>query len=193
MDRLVEISRFDKTLLHSGTMSGVLTLRTPPEVVHFDLDLTARSARLPALAGDGSKQPALGEPMDLAVQAAGSWKRSEGALDIPHWGATLDTAALSGSLAVRDLHTDATVDLSVDVERVDFARLLRASGLEAPKSLGPEFVTGRAGGLGSASLVASARGRLSDPASFIVTHSFTTTAQRHSNNCLKMVIPAKSR
>jgi transglycosylase-like protein len=175
MDRLLDISRFDKTLLHSGTMSGLLTLRTPPEVVHFDLDLTARSARLPALAGDGSKQPTLGEPTDLAVQAAGSWKRSGGALDIPHLSATLDTAALSGSLAVRDLNTDATVDLSVDVERVDFARLLRSSGLEAPKSLGPEVVAGGAGGLGSASLAASARGRISDPASFVVTQKLDFT------------------
>jgi transglycosylase-like protein len=175
MDRLLDINRFDKTLLNSGTMSGFLALRTSAEVVHFDLDLAAHSARLPALAGDGSKQPALGEPTDLAVQAAGSWKRSEGALDIPRWSATLYTAALSGSLVVGELDTDPTVDFSVDVEQVDFARLLRASGLEAPKSLGPEVLAGRADGLGSASLAASARGRLSDPRSFIVTQKLDFT------------------
>jgi membrane peptidoglycan carboxypeptidase len=67
------------------------------------------------------------------------------------------------------------MDLSVEVERVDFARLLRASGLEAPKRLGSKAVAGSADGLGSASLAASARGRISDPASFVVTQKLDFT------------------
>src|SRR5437867_3957259 len=179
MDRLLDVRRFDQPLFESGTIRGSLTLRTSAEVVHFDLDLAARSTRLPALAGDASKHPALGQPTDLAVQIAGSWRRSEDVLDIPRLRATLDGAALSGSLILRDLDTDPLMELSLDVERVDFARLLRTSGLVAPESLGPEAAAGRADDLGSASLVARARGRISDPASFVVTQKLIFTPPQH--------------
>jgi len=168
--RLLDVRRFDRPLLDGGTMRGSLTLRTSAGVDSFDLDMTARSARLPALAGDGSEHQELGEPTDLAVQAAGSWRQTEGALDVPRWRATIAGAALSGTLAVRNLDTDPGVDLSLDVERVDFARLLRTSGLEAPAKLGDD--------LGSASLAVRAQGRLSDPASFVVTQRLDFTPPR---------------
>jgi membrane peptidoglycan carboxypeptidase len=65
------------------------------------------------------------------------------------------------------------MDLSLDVERVDFARLLRTSGLDAPKSLG--LPAGAGDDLGSASLTARAQGRLSEPASFVVTQKLVFT------------------
>ena len=168
LGRLLDVRRFDRPLLDGGTIRGSLTLSTSAGVDSFDLDMAARSARLPALAGDGSEHQELGEPTELAVQVAGSWSRAEGALEVPRWRATIAGAALSGTLVVRDLDTDPAVDLSLDVDRVDFARLLRTSGLEAPEKLGPAAAAGHGDDLGSASLAIRAQGRLSDPASFVV-------------------------
>ena len=165
--RLLDVRRFGQPLIDSGTIRGSLILRTSAEAVHFELDLAARAARLPALTEDGSKPAALGRPTEVAVTMNGTWKRLEGFLGIPRFSARVEGAALSGSLELRDLDADPLVDLSLEVERVDFARLLRTSGLEVPGTLGE-------GGnvqddLGTAKLVAGARGRRSDPASFIVT------------------------
>jgi hypothetical protein len=169
MGRLLDVRRFDRPVLDGGTVRGSLALETSAGVVRFDLDLTARSARLPALSGDGTQQ-ALGEPTELSAQVAGVWNRPEGALDIPHWSAAVDGAALSGALVLRDLDTDPHLDLSLDVERVDFGRLLRLSGLETPGSEGDD--------LGSASLSARAQGVLSAPASFVVTQQVDFTPPR---------------
>ncbi len=169
LGRLLDVRQFDRPLLDSGTMRASLALEVSAELVGFDLDVAVRSARLPALAGDGPERPAFGEPTELAVRVAGSWRRSEGALDIPRWSATVDGAVLSGSLVLRDLDADPRIDLSLDVQRVDFARLLRTSGLEVPETLGPSSAARRGEGLGSASLAARVRGRISDPASFVVT------------------------
>ena len=167
--RLFDVRRFEKPLLDSGTIRGSLTLKTSDEGIHFDLDVAARAARLPALAGDGSKSPVMGEPTDVAGHIAGLWKRSKGALDIPRWSATVDAAALSGSLVLVDLETDPLLDLSLDVERVDFAHLFHTWGIEMPENLDSRTATGSTGDLGSASLAAHARGRISEPASFVVT------------------------
>src|SRR5262245_33152769 len=136
MGRLLDVRRFDRPLLEAGTMRGTLALRTSAGVADFDLDLAARSARLPALAGDGPEHQVLGEPTQVDARIAGSWKRSEGVLDIPRWSAAIEGAALSGSVLLRDLDTDPSMDLTLDVERVDFARLFRTSGLDVPKGLG---------------------------------------------------------
>jgi transglycosylase-like protein len=175
--RLFDVRRFDRPLLDGGTMHGSLKLETSADAddVHFDLDWAARGARLPALAGDGSEAEELGATTALGVQVAGSWRRSEGALDIPHWSATIAGAAVSGAVVLRDLDTDPSVDLSLDVERVDFARLLRTSGLELPVDLGVVAGAGHGDALGSAALVARVRGRISDPASFEVTQRLDFT------------------
>jgi len=177
--RLFDVRRFDRPLLDSGTIRGSLTLKTSAERIRFDLDLAARSARLPALAEDKSKSPALGQPTDVAGHIAGLWKRSEGALDVPQWSVTVDGAALSGVLVLHDLDTDPLLDLSLDVQRLDFARLLRTWGLEMPENPGSRTAAGSADDLGSASLAARARGRLSDPASFVVTQKLDFKPPRH--------------
>jgi hypothetical protein len=176
---LVDVRRFDRPVLYGGIMSGSLTVETSADLLHFDIDWEARGARLPALAGEGSEPEDLGAPTALGVQAAGSWKRTEGALDIPRWSATIAGAALSGSLGLRDLDTDPSVDLSLDVQRVDFARLLRTSGLEIPADLGVTTDAGRGDALGSAALVARAQGRMSNPASFGVTQRLDFTPPPH--------------
>jgi Transglycosylase len=160
-------------------MRGTLALRTSAGVADFDLDLAARSARLPALGGDGSEHQALGEPTEVGARIAGSWRRPEGVLDVPRWRGTIEGAALSGSLLLRDLDTDPSMDLSLDVERVDFASLLRTSGLDVPKDLGRLAADGRTEDLGSASLTARAQGRLSDPSSFVVKQRLDFKPPRH--------------
>src|SRR5204862_891008 len=65
-----------------------------------------------------------------------------------------------------------------DVERVEFARLMRTSGLEAPWMRGAAAAGGDGDDLGSASLAARARGRISDPASFVVTQRLDFTPPR---------------
>ena len=177
--RLFDVRRFDRPLLDSGTIRGSLTLKTSAERIHFDLELAARSARLPALSGDGSKSPALGEPTDVAGHIAGLWKRPEGSLDIPRWRATVDGAALSGSLVLRDLDTDPFLDLSLDAQRLDLARLLRTWGLDTPENLGSRTAAGSTDDLGSVSLAAHARGRISDPASFVVTQKLDFKPPQH--------------
>jgi hypothetical protein len=176
---LLDMRRSGLPVLDGGTMGGTLTLRRSAGIARFDLDLTARSARLPALAADDVESQALGEPTDLAVQVAGTWSRGEGVLEVRNWRATIDGAALSGGFVVRDLDTDPDVDLSLDVERVDFARLLRTSGLEEPGTVVPTAAAGGDEDLGSASMTARARGRISEPASFVVTQRLDFTPPRH--------------
>jgi hypothetical protein len=176
--RLFDVRRFGRPLLDTGTIHGSLTLRTSAARIDFAADLAARSARLPALAGDGSDDPpALGDPTQVAAKINGVWKRSEGAVDVPRFSATIDGAALSGSLALRNLGTDPLIDLSLDVQRVDFASVLRTSGLDAPESLDRKTAGGRVADadLGSATLAARAQGRISDPASFVVTQKLGFT------------------
>ena len=173
--RLLDVRRYDRPLLDGGTMSGVLKLARTHEAVGFDVNVAARAARLPALASEEAEQEPLGRPTALTAQVAGSWSRDEGKLDVPRWRATVEGAALSGSIALRDLKSDPSVDLSLDVERMDFARLLRTSGLDAPEALGPESTTRSEGDLGSASLAARAQGRIAEPASFTVSQKIDFT------------------
>ncbi|HYV86169.1 MAG TPA: transglycosylase domain-containing protein [Patescibacteria group bacterium] len=169
--RLLDVRRGDRPFVDAGTVRGALTLTASDADATFDLDLTALAARLPALVDDATEPPALGEPTDLVVKVAGTWGRAAGLLDIPRWSASMDGAALSGSVALRDLDTDPQLELALDVERMDFARLLRASGLQTAASLG----AADGEDLGSATLDARAKGRFSDPASFVVTQKLEFT------------------
>jgi transglycosylase-like protein len=184
IDHLLDVRRFARPLIAGGIMRGSVVLTTTGGLTDFDLDLRTRDVRLPALVSDGSTPRALGEPTTLLVHVAGTWKRSEGTLDVPRWGLTIDGAALSGSVALRDLDTDPAIDLALDAERVDFARLLRTTGLVSSAIAGPEGTrrpaddAGPAGDLGSAALAARAQGRLSDPASFVVTQRLQFTPPR---------------
>jgi hypothetical protein len=78
---------------------------------------------------------------------------------------TTDAASAAGSVEVSGDGPDATLDLSLDVERVDFARLLALSALDAPAA---GEGAARAGSLGSAALHATVSGRLGDPGTFRV-------------------------
>jgi hypothetical protein len=164
--RIGQLRRLGRPLLDPGTVSGRGRFEASAGVTRFDVAVVARSARPPALSGDAPEADPLGEPTDLDLQVAGS-RGPDGAFVVPRWRAAAYGAAVSGSLAVRD--ADPRVDLSLEVERVELARVLRDTGLGAPRRLAVASRIGGDGDLGSASLSARARGRLSDPASFVVT------------------------
>jgi len=171
--RLLDVKRFNRPLLDGGMIRGSLLLKTSEASVRFDGDLAARSARLPALTGDPLKPAGLGKPTEVLAKISGVWSRAQGTLEIPRWSAEVEGASMSGSLMAHDLEADPAVDLALDVQRVDFARLMRTWGLEPPEGLG----RGAAApvDLGSATLAATAKGRVSEPASFVVTQKLDFT------------------
>ena len=190
--------------LDAGIADGTLRLALVPELVTFDLDVRGRGVRLAAL-GDGdpgnAREDPFGLPTDLSLGLAGSWRRTEGVLVVPRWRLATAGAAIAGSLVLADLPRDPRVELSLEAERVDFARLLGSAGLDPPEALAghsstphpiPPHVGGgkRSGsfgsalatpaaedtdGLGSASLSARIGGRLLDPASFTVSQRLDFT------------------
>jgi hypothetical protein len=175
VDRVFDVRRGDRPLLEGGTIKGGLKVTDAAGVLAFDLDLSSRSARLPALAAQGEEDPGLGDPMQVVVRSSGTWRRPEKTLDVPQFGAAIEGGSLSGSLLVRDLGADPSVDLSIEVERADFATVLKATGVGAPEALAIAVHLPAPADLGSASLSAHAEGRLSDPASFVVTQDVRYT------------------
>ena len=165
--RIFDLRRFEQPVADVGTISGTLHLAEGRDAVRFEADLASRSARLPALERNAARPAALGGPTGIKAEVAGTWKPAQEVLDVPRWSAWIEGAAASGSLTLRDIKTDPGVDLALEVERVDFTRLLRTWGLEAPESLRAKSAA--AGDLGSATLSATARGRVSEPAAFVVT------------------------
>ncbi len=87
------------------------------------------------LADNDAGEPQLGDPTDVTLRFDGAWRGPKGTIEIPELHATVGGAALSGSLALRDLDTDAAIDLALGVQRLDFAQLLGTSGLAVPESL----------------------------------------------------------
>ncbi len=165
--------------LDGGIVSGSLSLVVAKEATTVDLDVASRGARLATASNESlfsGEPPTFGVPTDVALQLAGSWKPEAGALDVPRWRLTSDGATLSGSLALTDVPRDTRLDLSLEVERLDFATVLRNSGLEEP-------VAGDGTGekaLGAASLSARATGRLAEPSSFVVTQRLDFTPPRRA-------------
>jgi hypothetical protein len=164
---VIDLRRADQPLLQPGTLRGWLRITLSGVPTRFEVDGSAKGARPPALGG-GDDDP-LGEPTDVLLRVAGTWDTALGSLDVPSWRATAYGASLSGALSLRGLPADPSVEVSLAVERLDFASVLRTSGLGAPQKLLPAAgVVGPPLDLGSASLSATARGRLSDPSSFVV-------------------------
>jgi hypothetical protein len=163
---LLDVRRDAHRLLDGGIADGRVDLRASTDALRFQVDMSARGARFGALADSAADEPQLGDPTDVTMRFDGAWRRAEGTIEIPEVHATLAGAALSGSIALRDLDADPTVDLALGVRHLDFAQVLGASGLAVPESLG---MTPRGGGdLGSATIDVSVRGRLADPASLSV-------------------------
>ena len=164
--RLLDVQRDAHPLLDGGIADGRVDLQVSTDALHFHVDMGARGARLGALADTAADEPQLGDPTDVTMRFDGDWRRDRGTVEIPEVHATLAGAALSGSIALRDLDTDPLVDLALGVQHLDFAQLLGASGLAVPESLG--IAPGADLDLGSATIDVRIRGRLADPASLSV-------------------------
>src|SRR5258706_15798381 len=121
--RLLDVRRDAHPLLDGGIADGRVDLQASTDALRFHVDMSSRGARLGALAGDAADEPQLGDPTDVTVRFDGAWGGPEGTIEIPEAHATVAGAALSGSLALRDLGTAPAVDLPL-CARLDFAPLL---------------------------------------------------------------------
>ena len=179
---LLRVSRDDSVLLDLGRVSGLLRLSgTPGRTMSFGADLASRGLRVAALATAPAAAPAesaaFGLPTDMTLRLEGAWSPGEGRLDLPHWRVAMEGAAGSGSLVLSDLPQSPRIDLGLEVERVDFARLLSTSGLAQPEAVASDEGS-RKDALGSAALRARVTGRLADPTSFTVSQRLDFTPPR---------------
>jgi Transglycosylase len=164
---LIDARRGAYPLLDGGIADGRVDLQASADALRFHVDIGSRGARLGTLGSNATDEPQLGDPTDVTLRFDGTWSGPKGTIEIPEVHATVAGAALSGSLALRDLATDPAVDLALGVRRLDFASLLGTSGLEVPASLG--MAPGGDHDLGYAAIDVRVRGRLADPASLSVT------------------------
>jgi Transglycosylase len=166
---LLELRRQGMSLLDAGTIDGRLSVETGDDATRFDIDIRARGMRLAAVEAASGEGPApLGPPADVELSLAGGWHGPEHRLEVTRWRMRTDGLAVTGSLSLEDVPADPRLELAFDIERVDFARLLALSALDAPAVVPASLETRAEGSLGSASLSARIAGRLSDPASFTV-------------------------
>ena len=170
---LFDVRREGAPLLDGGIADGRVTLRTSADALRFHVDIGARSARFATLADNDGGQPPLGDATDVTLRFDGVWQRAAGAIEIPEVHGTLAGADLSGSINLRDLDTDPSVDLALGVRQLEFARLLGAAGLAVPESLG--LAPGGSRDLGSASIEVGVHGRLSEPAALTVSQKINFT------------------
>ena len=173
---LLDVRREAHPLFDGGIADGRVDLRTSTDALRFHVDMGARGVRLGALADNAGDEPQLGDPTDLTIRFDGVWRRAESTIEIPEVHATLAGAALSGSIALRDIDTDPIVDLALGVRHLEFAQLLGTSGLAVPESLGMAPGGGR--DLGSATIDLRVRGRPADPASLSVSQKIDFSPPR---------------
>jgi Transglycosylase len=176
VSRLLDVRRDAQPLLDGGIADGHVDLQASTDALRFHVDMGVRGARLGALADNAVDEPQLGDPTDVSLRFDGAWLRAGGKIEIPEVDATVAGAALSGSLALRDLDTDPVVDLALGVRRLDFAQMLGTSGLAMPESL--SIAPGGGQDLGSATIEVQVRGRLADPASLSVSQKIAFTPPR---------------
>lgn len=170
--RLLALTRDRQPLLDAGLLSGELEARQNAAETSVKLVLTAVGLRAVQLSPRDSlalPEP-LGPPRDMTVELEGAWRPEAGSLELKRWAARSDGLSLSGSLLLSELRTAPRLDLHLVVDQLDFARVLKSAGLDAPEAVaaaagGPS--AGR-GDLGAASLELRVSGQLADPASFKV-------------------------
>jgi monofunctional biosynthetic peptidoglycan transglycosylase len=173
---LLGVRRETRPLFDGGTADGRVDLQASSDALRFHVDMSARGARLGALADNGADEAQFGDPTDMTARFDGAWLRAGGTIEIPEMHATVAGADLTGGIALRDLDSDPIVDLALSVKRLDFAQLLSTSGLETPDSL--RMAPGGGQDLGSAKIDVRILGRLSDPASLSVSEKIDFTPPR---------------
>lgn len=171
--RLLDVRRDTQPLVDFGVADGGVDFQISTDVIRFNVDMSAQGARVRALADSAIDETELGDATNVVLKFDGTWRRAEGAVEIPNLHATVAGADWSGSLALRDLETDPAVDLALGVRQLDFSQLLNTLGLAVPESLG--IPPGRDTGLGLATIEVQVRGRFSDAASLSVTQKIGFT------------------
>jgi hypothetical protein len=163
---LLNFKRLGATVLDAGIVHGLAWVETSETSTTFNVNVSAQGLRVAAFSGDSfarGETPTLGQPADLSLSFDGSW--DSGALLLPRYSVSGEGTALSGSLALAGARADPTIDLSLGVQRVDFAKLLTTSGLERSSALGGSESQSD---LGSASLSVTVHGHFREPTSFVV-------------------------
>jgi hypothetical protein len=176
ISRLFQVRREDNPLLEGGIADARVTLRSSADALRFHVDISARGTRFGALADNAGGEPQLGDATDVSLRFDGVLRRAEGTIEIPKVEGTLAGAELSGSIALRDLDSDPSVDLALGARELDFGRLLGTAGLAVPESLGLAPSGGH--DLGSATIEVAVRGRAADPAALAVTQKITLSPPR---------------
>jgi hypothetical protein len=176
MGRLLDVRREGYPLLDGGIANGRVHLRTSTDALRFHVDIGTRGARFGALADNTGDEPQLGDPTDVTLRFDGAWQRAEGTIKIPEVHGTLAGADVSGSITLRDIHTDPSVDLALGVRQLEFGRLLGAAGLGVPESLG--MAPGGSRDLGSATIEVRVRGRPAEPAALAVSQKINFSPPR---------------
>jgi hypothetical protein len=174
--RLLEVRRKDNPLFEGGIADGRVILRTSADALRFHVDIGARGARFGALGDKAGGEPQLGDATDVTLRFDGVMRPAEGTIEIPEVHGTLAGADLSGSIALRDMNTDPSVDLALGVRQLEFGRLLGTAGLPVPESLG--VAPGSSDDLGSATLEVGVRGRVAEPAALAVSQNIAFTPPR---------------
>jgi hypothetical protein len=172
---LLTVRRGGVALLDAGVLGGVAHFASAAGGTTFDVDVQGRDVRLAAFSDEAENGAgAFGEPTAVQSRFSGSWRPAAHILELPRWRVATSGAIVSGSLTVTDLPGDPRLDLALEVERVDFARLLEMSALDPPRVVSAKREL-RPGDLGSASLTARVSGRIADAASFKVSQQLDFT------------------
>ena len=174
--RLLEVRREGHPLLDGGIADGRVNLRTSADALRFHVDIGTRDARFGTLADNAGDEPQLGDATDVTLRFDGVLQRADETIEIREVHGTLAGADLSGSITLRDMDTDPSVDLTLGLRQLEFGRLLGSAGLAVPESL--RMAPGASRDLGSATIEVSVRGRASDPAALEVSQKINFSPPR---------------
>jgi hypothetical protein len=174
--RLLEVRREGHPLIDGGIADGRVNLRTSADALRFHVDIGTRGARFGTLADNPGDEPQLGDATDVTLRFDGVLQRDDETIEIREVHGTLAGADLSGSITLRDMDTDPSVDLALGLRQLEFGRLLGSAGLAVPESL--RMAPGGSRDLGSATIEVSVRGRASDPAALEVSQKINFSPPR---------------
>jgi hypothetical protein len=125
---LARIVQEGAPVIDPGLIDGDVRVdQRPPDEIALDVSLRGRGLKTmgePAPSGglEAASSPGSGRPTDAELQLAASLRPREGTADVPRWHLVTGGAEVSGRAAVSGGTKDPRVDLSVNVERLDFAR-----------------------------------------------------------------------
>jgi Transglycosylase len=175
--RMVTVRR-GGPLFDAGAVNGILHVTATRASVAFDGDLRSRGFRTATFADREEDGHDFGPPTDVGLRFDGTWNGAGARLDLPRWHLETEGVVAAGSLLVDDAFRDPRTEGTLEVERVDFTRLLASAGLEPPEAVAAGSVKSGSGDMGAASLRVGFSGRLADPASFVVSQKLDFTPPR---------------